>query len=123
MPAEIQYTPILEPRFGALDRMDIPAIAADVSDPAYSETLCRVNEAVVRFGVLKGELPFHQHDDEDEFFYVVDGELTIELEDRRIGLRPGQAITVPKGLQHRPIAPQRTIILMVERAGVTPTGD
>lgn len=123
MPSEIQYTPILEPRFGGLERMDLPAIAADVSDPVYSETLCRVNEAVVRLGVLTGELQFHKHDNEDEFFYVVEGELTVELEDRRIGLGPGQAITVPKGLQHRPIAPQRTIVLLVERAGVQPTGD
>jgi mannose-6-phosphate isomerase-like protein (cupin superfamily) len=123
MPSNIQYTTILEPRFGALERMDLPAIAADVSDPVYSETLCRVNEAVVRLGVLEGELQFHKHDNEDEFFYVVEGELTVELEDRRIGLGPGQAVTVPKGLQHRPIAPQRTIVLLVERAGVRPTGD
>ncbi len=123
MPSDIQYTTILEPRFGALELMDIPAIAADVSDPWYNETLCRVNEAVVRLGVVKGEYHWHKHDNEDEFFYVVEGELTVELEDRRIGLGPGQAITVPKGLQHRPIAPQRTIVLLVERAGVQPTGD
>ncbi len=78
---------------------------------------------MVRLRVLKGELQRHRHDDEDEFFYVVDGELTIEVEDRRIRLGPGQAFTVPKGLQHRPIAPQRTIVLLVERAGVQPTGD
>jgi mannose-6-phosphate isomerase-like protein (cupin superfamily) len=123
MTSETQYTAILEPRFGALERMDIPAIAAEVSDPVYSETLCRVNEAVVRYGVIKGELQFHKHDDEDEFFYVVDGELTVELEDRRIALSPGQALTVPKGLPHRPIAARRTIVLLVERAGVQPTGD
>jgi mannose-6-phosphate isomerase-like protein (cupin superfamily) len=123
MPSETKYTAILEPRFGALERMDIPAIAAKVSDPLYSESLCRVNEAVVRLGVIKGELQFHKHDNEDEFFYVVDGELIVELEDRRIELGPGQALTVPKGLQHRPIAPERTIVLLVERAGVQPTGD
>ena len=123
MPSENGYTTILEPRFGALERMDIPAIATEVSDPWYNETLCRVNEAVVRLGVVQGEYHWHKHGDEDEFFYVVDGELTIELEDQRVRLGPGQAITVPKGLPHRPVALQRTIVLMVERAGVQPTGD
>jgi len=122
MSPDMTYTTILEPRFGGLELIDIPALAGTVHDPWYNETLCRVNDAVVRLGVVKGEYHWHQHAAEDEFFYVVEGELIIELDDRRIPLRPGQAFTVPKGIRHRPVAPQRTIVLMVEPAGIQPTG-
>lgn len=90
--------------------------------PWYNETLCRVNDSVVRLGVLKGEYHWHKHEEEDEFFFVVEGELIIELEDRKITLRPAQAFTVPKRIRHRPVAPGRTIVLMVEQAGIQPTG-
>lgn len=122
MSTEMRYTTILEPRFDALELIDVPAIARAVTDPWYNETLCRVNDAVIRLGVVRGEYHWHQHDEEDEFFYVVDGELIIELEDRRVSLSPGHAFTVPKGLRHRPLALQRTIVLMVEQAGIQPTG-
>jgi mannose-6-phosphate isomerase-like protein (cupin superfamily) len=122
MSTEMPYTTVLEPRFGALELIDVPVIARAVTDPWYNATLCQVNDAVIRLGVVKGEYHWHHHDAEDEFFYVVDGELIIELEDRRVSLRPGQALTVPKGLRHRPLAPLRTIVLMVEQAGIQPTG-
>lgn len=122
MSPDMTYTTILEPRFGALELIDIAAIAGTVQDPWYNETLCRVNDAVIRLGVVRGEYHWHQHAAEDEFFYVVAGELIIELDDRRVTLRPGQAFTVPKGIRHRPVAPQRTIVLLVEPAGIQPSG-
>jgi mannose-6-phosphate isomerase-like protein (cupin superfamily) len=82
-----------------------------------------VNDSVVRLGIVQGEYHWHKHDDEDEFFYVVDGQFLIDLEGRTIELKKGNGFVVPKGVMHRPRAPERTVILMVEGAGIIPTGD
>jgi mannose-6-phosphate isomerase-like protein (cupin superfamily) len=78
---------------------------------------------VVRLGVVQGEYHWHKHDLDDEFFYVVEGELLIDLEDRSIRLAPRQGVVIPKGVLHRPRAPERTVMLMVETSGIVPTGD
>ena len=78
---------------------------------------------MVRLGVVEGEYHWHKHDDDDEFFYVVDGKLLIDLEDRTVELAPRQGFVVPKGVQHRTRAPEKTVMLMVENAGIIPTGD
>jgi mannose-6-phosphate isomerase-like protein (cupin superfamily) len=109
--------------FGPLERIDVQALAGACTDPWYNQTLSRVNDCVVRLGVVQGEFHWHKHDEEDEFFYVVEGQFIIELEDRTIELNPKQGVTVPRGILHRPRAPERTIILMMEGAGVIPTGD
>jgi mannose-6-phosphate isomerase-like protein (cupin superfamily) len=72
---------------------------------------------------VQGEFHWHKHDDEDEFFYVVDGRFIIDLKDRTVELAPRQGFTVPKGVPHRPRAIEKTIILMIEGAWVKPTGD
>ena len=77
----------------------------------------------MRRGVIQGEYHWHKHDEDDEFFYVVEGQLLIDLEDRTVELSPRQGFVVPKGITHRTRAPQRTVILMVENAGIIPTGD
>jgi mannose-6-phosphate isomerase-like protein (cupin superfamily) len=82
-----------------------------------------VNESVIRLGVVQGEYHWHKHDREDEFFYVVEGRLLIDLEGRTVELAPRQGFVVPKGVVHRTRAPERTVMLMVEPAGVVPTGD
>jgi mannose-6-phosphate isomerase-like protein (cupin superfamily) len=107
----------------ALEKIDINSLAASAPHKWYNQTLCAVNNSVVRLGVIEGEYHWHKHDHDDEFFYVVDGKLLIDLEGRSVELFPGQAFVVPKRVQHRTRAPQRTIILMVENAGITPTGD
>jgi mannose-6-phosphate isomerase-like protein (cupin superfamily) len=89
----------------------------------YNQTLCQVNASVVRVGVIQGEYHWHKHDNDDEFFYVVEGRLLIDLEDRTVELEPRQGFVVSKGVLHRTRAPQRTVILMVENAGIVPTGD
>ena len=103
--------------------MDVPALAAACTDAWFNQTLCRVNDCVVRLGVMQGEFHWHHHDEEDEWFYVVQGRWIIELEDRTVELRPGQGFTVPRGVRHKTSAPERTVILMVEAASVKPTGD
>ncbi len=89
----------------------------------YNQTLCKVNNSVVRLGVVQGEYHWHKHDDDDEFFYVVEGELLIDLEGRTVALPPRNGFVVPKGVMHRTRAPKRTVILMVENAGIVPTGN
>ena len=102
--------------------MDVAGLAA-ATKPWSNRTLTQVNDAVVRLGVLEGDFHWHKHDEEDEFFYVVEGRLDIELEDRTVSLAPGQGVTVPRGVMHFPHARGRVVVLMVEKAGVVPTGD
>lgn len=89
----------------------------------YNQTLCKVNDSVVRLGVFCGEYHWHKHDADDEFFYVLEGELLIDLEDRTVTLGPRQGFVVPEGIVHRTRAPQRTVVLMVENLGIIPTGN
>jgi mannose-6-phosphate isomerase-like protein (cupin superfamily) len=121
--APYPYETRLDVLHGPLEPIDVPALAAAVTHPWFNQTLCKVNESVVRVGVVKGEYHWHHHEADDEFFYVVEGRLLVDLEDRTIALDPGQGLVVPKGARHRTRAPQRTIILMVENAGIVPTGD
>src|SRR2546427_134992 len=85
-------------------------------------TTFRPGAVRVRLGVGEGEYHWHKHDEDDEFFYVVEGQLLIDLEDRTVELSPRQGFVVPKGLIHRTRARQRTVIVMVENAGIVPTG-
>ena len=117
------YVTHLDVRYGPLERIDVIALARACTDRWYNQTLCRVNESVVRLGVVQGEYHWHKHDADDEFFYVVDGRFWIDLPDRVVELGPGQGVVVPKGVMHRPRAPERTVILMVETAAIVPTGD
>jgi mannose-6-phosphate isomerase-like protein (cupin superfamily) len=89
----------------------------------YNQTLCQVNGSVVRLGVFLGEYHWHKHDEDDEFFYVVEGQLWIDLEGRTVSLDLRQGLVVPKGVLHRTRAAQRTVVLMVENAGIIPTGN
>ena len=108
---------------GPLEVIDVKALAEACTFKWFNQTLCQVNGAVVRVGVIEGEYHWHKHDNDDEFFHVVEGTLLIDLEDREIKLGPGQGFVVPKGVVRRTRAPQRTVILMVENAGIIPTGN
>ena len=89
----------------------------------YNQTLCQVNSSVVRLAVVEGEYHWHKHVDDDEFFYVLEGKLLIDLEGRTVELGPRQGMVVPKGMLHRTRALERTVMLMVENAGIIPTGN
>lgn len=106
-----------------LELIDVNALARSVTHKWFNQTLCQVNASVVRVGVIEGEYHWHKHDGDDEFFYVVEGQLLIDLEGRVVALSPGQGMVIPKGVVHRTRAPQRTMILMVENAGIIPTGN
>ncbi len=109
---------------GALEIVDVPSLVRRCTDAWYNQTLCRVNESVVRLGVLEGEYHWHKHDAEDEFFFTLDGRLLVDVKGREtVELLPRQGYVVPKGVVHRTRAPERTVVLMVETAGIVPTGD
>ncbi|MGH2987553.1 MAG: cupin domain-containing protein [Solirubrobacterales bacterium] len=113
----------LDEKYDRLELIDIPAEIA-ANEPWFNQTLTSVNDAVVRLGIIEGDFHWHKHDEQDEFFLVLEGELTIEIDGRAgVTLAPHQAYTVPRGVVHRTRAPARTAILMVETASVVPTGD
>ena len=106
-----------------LEVIDVQKLVDSCTDKWWNQTLCKVNDAVVRLGIVEGEYHWHSHKELDEFFYIVAGRFLIDLEDRVVDLAPKQGFVVPRGVRHRPRAPERTIILMVERADIVPTGD
>jgi uncharacterized cupin superfamily protein len=108
---------------GPLQIVDAKAMADACAFKWFNQTLCQVNGSVVRLGVFEGEYHWHKHDEDDEFFYVMEGKLFIDLEDRVVELAPGQGFVVPRTVVHRTRAPQRTSVLMVENAGIIPTGN
>jgi mannose-6-phosphate isomerase-like protein (cupin superfamily) len=122
-PAAFPYVTHLNVLFDPLERIDVQTLVDACTDRWYNQTLCRVNDSVVRLGIVQGEYHWHKHDEEDEFFYVVEGRFLIDLEGRTVDLGPRQGFVVPKGVLHRPRAPERAVILMVEGAGIVPTGD
>jgi len=117
------YTIYTDVKFKPLELVDVKALQRATKEQWFNQTLCEVNDSVVRLGVLKGEFHWHKHDHEDEFFYVVDGRFFIDLEGRTVELAPQQGFTVPKGVVHRTRAPERAVVLMIEGKGVVPTGD
>jgi len=118
------YTMVPGIKFKALELIDVKALERATKDQWTNQTLCEVNDSVVRLGVLKGEFHWHKHDREDEFFLVLEGELEIEVEGRDpFLLGPQQGVTIPRGAIPRPRARKRTVILMAEPAPVQPTGD
>ena len=119
---QFPYDTRLNVLFKPLELIDEKALSDAAPHKWYNQSLCQVNASVVRVGVVEGEYHWHQHDDDDEFFYVVEGKLLIDLEDRVVELTPRQGFVVPKGVVHRTRAPQRTVILMFENAGIVPTG-
>ncbi len=122
---EYPYATHLDIRYPALEVVDVQQLAQHVTERWYNQTLCKVNDSVVRLGVMQGDYHWHKHDDLDEFFYVIEGTFVIDLEtpSRSVALAPRQGFVVPKGVVHRTRAPEKAIILMVEGAGIVPTGD
>jgi len=120
---DFSYKTYLNILYKPLEVVDVQKLVDACTDKWYNQTLCRVNDSVVRLAVIQGEYHWHEHNDIDEFFYVVEGRFLIDLEDRTVDLAPKQGFVVPKGVRHRTRAPQRTVVLMVEHADIIPTGD
>jgi mannose-6-phosphate isomerase-like protein (cupin superfamily) len=121
--ADYPYETRLNILYPALEVIDEKALSDACEYKWFNQTLCKVNGSVVRVAIIEGEYHWHKHDEDDEFFYVVEGKLLIDLEDRLVELSPRQGFVVPRGVVHRTRAPERTVILMVESAGIIPTGN
>jgi len=117
------YATFLDIKFPALTVVDVPSVVNAVTHKWYNQTLCKVNDSVIRLGVMQGEYHWHKHDHDDEFFFVLEGRFIIDLEHESIDLGPQQGYVVPKGVVHRTRALDRAVILMVETAAIVPTGD
>jgi mannose-6-phosphate isomerase-like protein (cupin superfamily) len=121
--ATIDYNIDLAIQYPHLEKIDIASIVDATKVQWSNRTLSQVNDSVVRLGIVEGEFHWHKHDNDDEFFFVLDGQLLIDLEDRTIELNPNQGVTISKGVMHRPRAPKKTVMLMVETSAIQPTGD
>jgi len=117
------YETHLNIHYPQLELVDVPDLVGAVKHPWYNQTLCKVNDSVVRLGVMQGEYHWHKHDADDEFFFVIEGRFLIDLENRTVELGPQQGFVVPRGILHQTRALERAVILMVENAGILPTGD
>lgn len=130
-PQAFPYATHLDVRFPSLEKFALDPLVDAVADQWYNQTLVRVNDTVVRLGVMQGTYHWHEHANDDEFFYVVEGRFLIDLEPmsdgetpgRTVVLQPREGFVVPRGVRHRTRAPERTVILMVETAAIVPTGD
>lgn len=118
-----KYNTHLDIKFKHFEKIDIPKMVSENTHDWFNQTLTEVNGSVVRLGIIEGEYHWHKHDDDDEFFFVLEGQLLIDLEDTTIELNPNEGVTISKGVMHRPRAPKKTVMLMVETSAIQPTGD
>ena len=110
-------------KYKPLEIIEAGKLVAECSEKWWNQSLCLVNDCVVRLGIFEGEFHWHKHDKEDEFFYVMEGALLLDFEDKTVELAPRQGMMVPRGVVHRTRTLRKTVVLMVEAASVTPTGD
>src|SRR5260370_35137894 len=110
--AAFPYVTRINTQFAPLEIVEEGALAGACKERWYNQTLCEVNDSVVRLGVVEGEYHWHKHEGDDEFFYVVEGHLLIDLEDRVIDLAPRQAVVIRKGYMHGRRAPNLTGMAM-----------
>ncbi|MCD6018237.1 MAG: Cupin 2 conserved barrel domain protein [Bacteroidetes bacterium] len=123
MEKQFNYVTKLDIKFDHLQKIDVTQMVSECKDKWFNQTLTQVNDSVVRLGIVEGEYHWHKHDNDDEFFFVLEGQLLIDLEDQTIELNPNQGVTITKGVMHRPRAPKRTVMLMVETSTIEPTGN
>ena len=107
----------------ANDPVDIADKFSQFSDHWSPKVVARLNDYEIKLVKVQGEFVWHTHEDTDELFLVIDGELTIQLRDGNVALRPGQLYVVPRGVEHCPIADGEVQAMLMEPAGVVNTGN
>lgn len=98
-------------------------LAAALTERWSPRVIAEVDDAYVKVAKVNGTLAWHSHDDEDEFFYVLEGTLRIEMEARTVELHAGDAFVVPKGVRHNPVAERECLVMLIERKSTRHTGD
>jgi mannose-6-phosphate isomerase-like protein (cupin superfamily) len=97
-------------------------IAAALTEHWSPRVVAELDDSFVKVAKVQGSLTWHSHDNEDELFYILKGSLRIEMEDRTVQLRAGEAFVVPKGVRHNPVAEQECHIMLIERKTTLHTG-
>src|SRR5436190_11854832 len=123
MKKEYDYVTKLDVKFKHLEKIDVNKMVSECRDKWFNQTLTRVNDSVVRIGIVEGEYHWHKHEKDDEFFFVLEGCLLIDLEDRTVELYPNEGFTITRGVMHKTRAKQKTVMLMIETSAIIPTGD
>ena len=123
MKEQIKYQNNMNIAFEHAQVIDVRQMIEDNKHPWLNQTLTQVNDSVVRLGIIEGEYHWHKHEHEDEFFYVIEGTLFVDLEDKIIELNPNQGATISKNILHRTRAPKKVVMLMVETKHIIPTGN
>ncbi len=113
----------LDIKYPPLETIDVNDVIAKNSEKWFNQTLTKINDSVLRVGIIQGEFHWHKHDNDDELFFVLSGNLLVDTEEKTFELGPNQGVTVPKGVMHRTRAPEQVVMLMVENAGIKPAGD
>ena len=122
MKQNFNYNQHMDIKYGHQELVDVNEIVKNCTDKWFNQTLTKVNDSVVRLGIIEGEYHWHKHDEDDEFFFVLSGKLFIDLEDKTVELNPNEGMTISRGVMHKTRAPQKTVILMVETATIDPIG-
>ncbi len=91
------YATFLDIKFPPLEVVDVPAVVGAVRDQWFNQTLCKVNDSVLRLGVMQGEYHWHKHDNDDELFFVLEGRFFVDLEDRSVELAKWQGLHSAEG--------------------------
>jgi mannose-6-phosphate isomerase-like protein (cupin superfamily) len=97
-------------------------IASSLTEHWSPRVVAELDDSFVKVAKVQGSLTWHSHDNEDELFYILKGSLTIEMEDKTVVLREGDAYVVPKGVRHNPIAEHECHIMLIERKSTLHTG-
>ena len=105
-----------------MDKVSITEKFALIADYYCPKVVGEINDSYVKLAKLKGEFPWHTHADEDEMFYIVNGELLLRFRDKDVMLRPGEFIIVPKGIEHMPIANDEVHVMFIEPKSTVNTG-
>lgn len=113
----------MEKQLGQLQKLDVDSLTNNVKEEWKNFEVSDINDHVVRLSVTQKDFHWHSHSNSDEFFFVVDGELFIDLENHTETLGSGQMMTIPKNVKHRTRAKQRTIVLCFESKDNDVTGD
>ena len=123
MDKKFNYNQHMDIKFKHHEVIDVSKIVEECQENWFNQTLTKINDSVARIGIVEGEYHWHKHENDDEFFFVLSGKLYIDLEDKTIELNPNQGTTISKGVIHRPRAPKKTVMLMVETDTVDPIGN
>jgi len=113
----------IEPRSESTGPINLSEKLAGFTERWQPCTVAEFNGHDVMVVKTQGEFVWHKHDDTDDLFLVLRGELTIELRDRSVTLRAGDLFVVPKGVEHRPVAAEEAHVLLIEPSGTPNTGD